>query len=324
MIGRRAAGAAAVALCAALAAPETPARPVSGLPSSALAIERDGRTYTWWRSARAPTRWAARLPELADALAWQPVAPGIDWASARLAGRGEAWRIRVMVVRIDPRLVRFRLDTAFSGPAMAAAWSIARAPNDARVALNAGQFVGSMPWGWVVLRGRQFLSPGHGPLSTAVVIDTAGRVRWVPGDSLAQPMPGVEAAFQSYPTLLEGDGDVPAALQAPGSGAAAIDLRHRDARLALGELRDGRLVVVLTRFDALDGAMDFVPFGLTTPEMAALMGALGCRRAVALDGGISSQMLLRDARGHTLSWRGLRNVPLGLLVFDKGLKGERK
>jgi hypothetical protein len=321
MIARRAAGAAAVALCAALAAPATPARPASRLPSSALAIERDGRTYTWWRSARAPTRWTAPLPELADALAWQPVAAGIDWASARLAGRGEAWRIRVMVVRIDPRLVRFRLDTAFSGPAMAAAWSIARAPNDAHVALNAGQFVGSMPWGWVVLRGRQFLSPGRGPLSTAVVIDTAGRVRWVPGDSLAQPMRGVEAAFQSYPTLLEEDGDVPAALQAPGSGAAAIDLRHRDARLALGELRDGRLVVVLTRFDALDGAMDFVPFGLTTPEMAALMGALGCRQAVALDGGISSQMLLRDARGHTLSWRGLRKVPLGLVVVSRTSTG---
>lgn len=317
MVVRRLAGAAAVVLCAGLAAPATPARPTSALPSSALAIERDGTMRTWWRSERAPTRWTAPIPELAGALSWQPVAPGIDWASMRLGGRGEAWRIRAMVVRIDPHLVRFRLDTAFSGPAMAAAWSVARAPNDARVALNAGQFVGSMPWGWVVLHGRQFLSPGHGPLSMAVVIDTAGRVRWMPGDSLGKPIVGVEAAFQSYPTLLEGDGDVPAALQAPASGSAAVDLGHRDARLALGELRDGRLLVVLTRFDALDGAMDFVPFGLTTPEMAAIMGALGCRQAVALDGGISSQVLLRDARGHTLSWRGLRKVPLGLVVVSR-------
>ena len=200
---------------------------------------------------------------------------------------------------------------------MSADWSIARAPNDARVALNAGQFVGSMPWGWVVLHGRQFLSPGHGPLSTAVVIDTAGRVRWLRGDSVRQSVKGVAAAFQSYPTLLEGDGNVPAALQAPGSGAGAVDPGHRDARLALGGLRDGRLLVVLTRFDALDGAMDFVPFGLTTPEIAAIMGALGCRQAVALDGGISSQLLLRDARGHTRAWRGLRKVPLGLIVVSR-------
>lgn len=317
MLVRRLAGAAAVALCAGLAAPATPVRTVSALPPSALAIEREGGMSTWWRSEGAPSRWPAPLPEVAGVLAWQPVAPGIDWASMRLAGRGEAWRIRAMVVRIDPRLVRFRLDTAFDRTGMAAAWSIARAPNDALVALNAGQFVGSMPWGWVVLHGRQFLSPAHGPLSTAVAIDTAGRVRWVPGDSVAQPISGVEAAFQSYPTLLEGDGDVPAALRAPASSPAAVDLGHRDARLALGERRDGRLVVVLTRFDALDGAMDFVPFGLTTPEMAALMGALGCRHAVALDGGISSQLLIRDAQGHTHSWRGLRNVPLGLVVVSR-------
>lgn len=321
MIVRRLAGTTAVALCAALAAPATPARSASALPSSALAVERDGGLRTWWRSERAPTRWTAPLPELSGVLAWQPVAPGIDWATMRLAGRGEAWRIRAMVVRIDPRLVRLRLDTAFSGPAMAAAWSIARAPNDALVALNAGQFVGSMPWGWVVLQGRPFLSPGHGPLSTAVVIDTAGRVRWVPGDSIAQRMSGVEAAFQSYPTLLEKDGDVPAALRAPVSEPAPVDLGHRDARLALGELRDGRLVVALTRFDAFDGAMDFVPFGLTTPEMAALMGALGCRSAVALDGGISSQLLLRDTTGRTLLWRGLRKVPLGLLVESRATPG---
>jgi hypothetical protein len=172
-----------------------------------------------------------------------------------------------------------------------------------------------------VLHGQQFLSPGHGPLSTAVVIDTAGRVRWVPGDSVGAATPDVEAAFQSYPTLLTGNGDVPAPLRASGSGPAAIDVGHRDARLALGGLRDGRLIVVLTRFDALDGAMDFVPFGLTTPEMAALMGALGCRQAVALDGGISSQLLLRDDSGHTHEWRGVRKVPLGLIVVPRAAPG---
>lgn len=321
MVGRRLAGAAAFALCASVAAPATPPHRVSGLPSSALAVEGSHGMRTWWRSDHAPARWTAPLPEVAHALAWQPVAAGIDWASMRLGGRGEAWRIRVMIVRIDPRLTTLRLDTAFAGNGIAAAWSIARAPKEARVALNTGQFVGSMPWGWVVLHGRQFLSPGHGPLSTAVVIDTAGRVHWLAGDSVARSVSGVEAAFQSYPTLLDGDGDVPAALQAPGSGAAAIDLAHRDARLALGELRDGRLVVVLTRFDALDGAMDFVPFGLTTPEMAALMGAIGCRHAVALDGGISSQLLIRDARGRTFSWRALRNVPLGLVVVPRATAG---
>jgi exopolysaccharide biosynthesis protein len=90
-----------------------------------------------------------------------------------------------------------------------------------------------------------------------------------------------------------------------------VDLRHRDARLAVGELRDGRMLVALTRFEGLGGVLDNLPFGLTTPEMAALMGALGARRAVLLDGGISSQLLLR-AGTETHAWRAMRYVPLGL------------
>jgi Phosphodiester glycosidase len=60
-----------------------------------------------------------------------------------------------------------------------------------------------------------------------------------------------------------------------------------------------------------------VPFGLTTPEMAALMGALGCARAVMLDGGISAQMQLRDAAGARQRWPGWRRVPMGLLVTSR-------
>jgi hypothetical protein len=81
---------------------------------------------------------------------------------------------------------------------------------------------------------------------------------------------------------------------------------------------------VLTRFGALGGALDALPFGPTVPEMAALLGALGARRAVLLDGGISGQLLVReraagDARteGRARAWRGLRPVPLGLVVVPR-------
>jgi len=42
------------------------------------------------------------------------------------------------------------------------------------------------------------------------------------------------------------------------------------------------------------------------------MGALGCGRAMMLDGGLSSQLLLRDADGMSELWPGLRRVPLAL------------
>ena len=181
--------------------------------------------------------------------------------------------------------------------------------------VNVGQFVRTLPWGWVVLDGHQFLAPGSGPLATAVAVDSSGAVRWIGPDSLGNPdvRRGAVSAFQSYPTLLDAEGEIPPPLREPGRG---IDVEHRDARLGIGALADGRLLIVLTRFDALGESLGSIPFGPTIPEFAALMGALGARQAVALDGGISGQMLVRDADG-THAWRGLRKVPMALVVLKK-------
>jgi exopolysaccharide biosynthesis protein len=149
-----------------------------------------------------------------------------------------------------------------------------------------------------------------------VAFDSGGAVRIVAAAEIRSPDRGrgVQWAFQSFPTLLTGDGDVPQALRDPESG---VDLTHRDARLAIGIQRDGALLLVLTRFDVFGPTLGAVPFGLTTPEMAALMGALGCARAVMLDGGISAQMQLLDARGRMQRWTGWRRVPMGLLVLPR-------
>jgi hypothetical protein len=76
--------------------------------------------------------------------------------------------------------------------------------------------------------------------------------------------------------------------------------------------------VALTRFDALGESLGRVPFGLTTPEMAAVMGGLGCRHALLLDGGISGQLMVRRADGSVRSWPGTRSVPLGLVGRARG------
>jgi len=76
-----------------------------------------------------------------------------------------------------------------------------------------------MPWGWVVLDGRQFLPPGSGPLATAVVFDTTGAVHWMHGDVVTDSVDrrAIAAAFQSYPTLLARDGRVPLQLREPSA-----------------------------------------------------------------------------------------------------------
>lgn len=285
------------------------------LPQSSLSVQSGGRWVTWWRSDRAPAAWSGPLLALASAVRWTAVRPGLERAELRISGTGEARRLRVVLVRADPRRLRFGLQSATRMEGLLGNWTVDSASAGAVLALNAGQFAGGRPWGWVVRDGVEEQPPGNGPLAMAFVADTGGGVRLAAADEVAgvRARGGIAAAFQSYPALLL-DGRVSAALAAPGRG---VDVEHRDSRLALGVLRDGRLLIALTRFDALGGAMDELPVGPTAPEMAALMGALGCRRAVLLDGGISGQLLLRPRTGAPLAWRAWRRVPLGLAAFPR-------
>ncbi len=279
-----------------------------------LAVKGPAGWQEWWRADRAPLRWEAPLPAVAGAVAWRTAGAGVEWGELALSGSGEAWRVRVVLVRMDPARVRLTTRQGTRPDGRPAPWTIDSAPPAAIVALNAGQFTSAGPWGWLVRDGRELRPPGTGPLAPALVVDTAGLARLVPADSIPalRDGRGVRDAFQSYPALLAADGEIPAPLRTPGSG---VDLEHRDARLALGLDREGRLLVALTRFEGLGGALSNLPFGLTTPEMAALMGALGARQAMLLDGGISSQLLLREAGGPVRRWTGIRRVPLGLVAL---------
>jgi uncharacterized protein YigE (DUF2233 family) len=124
---------------------------------------------------------------------------------------------------------------------------------------------------------------------------------------------GASWAFQSYPAVLAAD-SVLTPLRVSGAG---VDVAHRDARAGVCLTRDGRLLMAITRFDAVGSALHFVPFGLTVPEMAAVLGSLGCRDAMLLDGGISARLRVRDASGVAHDWEGLRSVPLGLVATPR-------
>ena len=267
----------------------------------------------WWSARAAPVAWDGTPTLLARAVTWSPYGPGLDLGLAELSAPGEGRRTRLVVARLDPRRFRLSLATALTPDMVLPDWSVDRAPGSAAFAVNAGQFSGVAPWGWLVMGGREMRPPGRGPLSGAVIVGDDGSVRLVPTGEIpsARARGGIRFAFQSYPTLLEQGGRVPVALRQPGSG---IDIQHRDARLGLGVLDDGRLLFAMTRFRGLGAPGEVLPLGLTNPEMAAVMGALGCRTAVALDGGLSAQLLVRNPEGRVRAWRGLRAVPLGLIA----------
>lgn len=282
------------------------------LPDSSLAIRRDGAWRVWWSARHAPTRWQPSDTAMLGKIAWHRASQGVEWTELVLAGSGEAWRTRVAIARLDLSYLNLRLDTAFARDG-APVWTVDRARPTSVFAANAGQFVQTMPWGRVVLDGSEWLSVGNGPLSSTVVVDEKGRARIAHGADDAHAR--VAWAFQSYPTLLR-DGEVPIELR---GASKIVDVEHRDARVAVGIDANGRMIVALTRFDALGSTLGFIPFGLTTPEMAAVMGALGARDAVMLDGGISGQMLVRDSNGTARRWRGTRAVPLALIAEPRAV-----
>ena len=135
------------------------------------------------------------------------------------------------------RPYRLALDTAFTAGGERPAWTIERARPDAIVAINAGQFPRTLPWGWVMLDGREMLAPGRGPLSVGVAIDSAGAVHWIPGDSLDDRI-----------DLVKGERGVVAAVARQGAGSESDHgggLQARPERLE--QLPDGCAAMKVAR-----------------------------------------------------------------------------
>ena len=266
--------------------------------------------------AAAPIFATAQTPStitVPSRVSWTRVRSGVDRAEVSLPGNGDAWRIRLILVRVDPSRTRASLIRSTRDDGTLGAWTVDSLPRGAIVGVNAGQFASGRPWGWLVRNGIEEQPPGVGPLSLAVVALADGRVHLVPYDSITSYRGRVRQAFQSYPTLLESGGLVPTEIRSPQNG---VDIEHRDSRVALCELPDHRIVIALTRFEGLGGVLSELPFGPTIPEMSAIMISLGCSAAVSLDGGISGQLVIRDGK-KIREWRGLRRVPLALVFFPR-------
>lgn len=248
------------------------------------------------------------------ALRWRGRA--VQWAEWRVRLGARDVAVRVLVARFHPRDVPLSLEIKRDGDAMTS-WGLDDAPADAVIALNAGQFTDAGPWGWVMHRGREWQAPGRGSLAGALVVDSAGTTVLLEADALLarRAAGGVMEAIQSYPTLLDARGVAPLPLcaQRSRSDSTGIDRSHRDTRLAIGALADGRMLVVLSQYDGAGSIAARLPIGPTTPEMAELMRRLGARQALMLDGGLSAQLMVRSAPDSMQQWPGLRRVPLALI-----------
>ena len=174
----------------------------SGVTGSTLAVRDSAGWITWWRNDSAPASWNDDAP-LARRVIWRPGTAGMEWGELELRGSSEAWRTRVIVVRLDPRKVDLSLVPAFTRNQ---SWTTATVDSAVVMAVDAGQFRGRLPWGWVVSAGKEILAAEYAPLAGAVVVDASGAVRIVAPDSVSAERDRGTAheAFQSYPMLLTG------------------------------------------------------------------------------------------------------------------------
>ncbi|HYD53955.1 MAG TPA: hypothetical protein VEA99_15065, partial [Gemmatimonadaceae bacterium] len=145
-------------------------------PDDALAVRVGDHWVPWWSAARAPARWDRASPVLERAVVWTRIANGVELATLRLTAAG-ALPFRVVLVRLDPARLHFDLVRATRDEGLAGAWTLDSLPGDALFGVNAGQFVGGTPWGWLVVEGAERQAPGTGSLAMALVLDATGAAR---------------------------------------------------------------------------------------------------------------------------------------------------
>jgi uncharacterized protein YigE (DUF2233 family) len=289
-----------------------PAGPAPGVAAQRLATPGVG---VWWTGASDPARWIAPHDRLTKAVSWRAAGAAVDWAEIEVEAGAARIPVHTVLVRLRPALLRPTLEQHNEPRGLRGVWTIDSVQADAVIALNAGQFLETGPWGWIVTGGIQLSLPRRAPLAGALAFDTAGSPRWLADDDVAfmkNPGRDISVGFQSYPLLLR-NGVVPRLIRV----SDGVSATHRDARLAIGQLPDGRLLIAMTRFGVRGSALARVPIGLTTRETAALMGSLGCTDALMLDGGLSAQLMIRGPKGETLKWPGARRVPVALVFRNR-------
>jgi exopolysaccharide biosynthesis protein len=242
---------------------------------------------------------------------WNPISPGLWLREERIASSGPLAAVRAVIVRIDPAVHRFRLDIAQSHYGLEAEWTLDSMPADAVVAVNAGQFTGGFPWGWVVRDGVEWKPRGAGSLAMSFVVDSAGFLSLLTSEEAVSSRHKPLVAFQSYPALLI-DGQLPLEIRKRGRG---VDIDHHDSRVAICTTREGHAMIILTRLAVPGRVGETLPWGPTVPEMARYVRSLGCVRAMLLDGGISSQMAVRMKGGQLRRWTNWRRVPMAIVVI---------
>jgi len=238
--------------------------------------------------------------------AWRALAPGLDYA-LRSAGEGPA-APQVHAFRVDLRQATLQVADARRPPAREAETVEAlRAEHHAWVAVNGGFFdERGRPLGLLVSGGQELNSLRRADWGVFFVRrGRAGLVHTKDWRRQPPPLGELEMALQVGPRVVV-DG-------------RPLKLKPQVARrTALGILGDGRVLVLASARGALES--NALARWLAAPPA---QGGFGCRQALMLDGGPSTQLAAQAGNFH-LSVPGGWPVPNAVLVGQRpGAKAGR-
>lgn len=230
-----------------------------------------------------------------DDTGWETIGTGVE--RRRLAVRDDARLLieRLLIVRLDPALVRFDVAYSPGAPRTLAAW---QADSGALLVVNGGFFTETYDATGLVVSDGVPHGVSYDAFAGMFAVTEAGpEVRWL-GERPYDPAEPLLAALQAFPMLVR-----------PGGVAGVVEPDASAARRTwIGQDGQGRVLVGV----APSG-------GLTLAALSAWLTAsdLDLDRALNLDGGGSTGLVLVAADGASESVPAFDVLPTVILAYPR-------
>ncbi len=256
--------------------------------------DRDGAWHTVPPPLASRRTWGDTDAFLRDpagpTLAWTPRADGLASTDLVLRRTPNPVPVTLLVLRVDPAAWTFRV----WGRADWSRASVSLLATEAEVpvAVNAAYFTEDGPLGLVVSDGVRRSAPARHRAAHFLVRNGAPVVV----NARRAALDGASQGFQGFPSIMTA-GRVYAYIRDGGRG---FDVRGVNRRSAACTTRSGHVVLLVT---------DTLTNGLSFSELATVLGGLGCRDAMAFDGG-SSTAFVATLPGWRRDVQGLEPVPV--------------
>ncbi len=255
-----------------------------------------GETWTPFLDEQLNRRtWPSHEAFLHMAVEFQLIAPGLQYGTLALAREGTENTFDVALLKIDPTQAHLRvLSEASDGFRHTTVRQLLQ-ENGATAAINASLFdTEGQPLGLIIQNGEEY-HPANGYAGYFVVKHGAPAL-YINSEGMSTQ--GVQEAIQGYPTLMQNY----RIFDYAKDGEHARDIERRSA---IAVQPDGSILLLAT---------DVLLDGLSFYELSTILGALGARDALALDGGRSTQLVIQTPSFRT-SISGYDNVPVAIGVF---------